>query len=65
MSNVLRKVEAKLGDHPNVTDDDGANPKSGVGIGANQGDVCCLSACEALDIGLIVGAGPGEIVGRE
>lgn len=38
MASILKKVEAKLGDHPNVNDDPNVNPDKGTGIGANQGD---------------------------
>ncbi|KAK5138490.1 hypothetical protein LTR08_000076 [Meristemomyces frigidus] len=38
MSSFLKKVEQKLGDHPNASSDPEVNPTSGIGIGANQGD---------------------------
>ncbi|KAK4544591.1 hypothetical protein LTR36_004163 [Oleoguttula mirabilis] len=38
MSGIIKKIEQKLGDHPNVSSDPSVNPTSGIGIGANQGD---------------------------
>ena len=38
MSNIIKKIEQKLGDHPNVSDDNDINPSSGVAEGVNQGD---------------------------
>jgi len=38
MSSFIKKVEQKLGDHPNVSSHPDTNPTSGTGIGANQGD---------------------------
>jgi len=32
-----KSVAAKLGDHPNVSEDPNVNPTSGIGIGANDG----------------------------
>jgi len=37
MSGILKKVEQKLGDHPNVNADPGTNPTAGTGVGANDG----------------------------
>ena len=37
MSSIKKKIEEKLGDHPNVNGHDDSNPSSGIGIGANQG----------------------------
>ncbi|KAK5167335.1 uncharacterized protein LTR77_007034 [Saxophila tyrrhenica] len=38
MSNIIKKIERKLGDHPNVSDDPNVNPSSGTGQGANDGN---------------------------
>ncbi|KAK5116583.1 hypothetical protein LTR85_009208 [Meristemomyces frigidus] len=38
MSSFIKKVEQKLGDHPNVSSDPDVNPDSGTGNGVNQGD---------------------------
>lgn len=37
MSGILKKVEQKLGDHPNVNSDPNINPDSGTGKDTNQG----------------------------
>lgn len=38
MANIIKKVEAKLGDHPNASADPNVNPTSGTGKGANDGN---------------------------
>ncbi|EMC96680.1 hypothetical protein BAUCODRAFT_34066 [Baudoinia panamericana UAMH 10762] len=37
MSGIIKKIEAKLGDHENVSSDPNVAPSSGEGHGMNQG----------------------------
>jgi len=48
MSGILKKVEQKLGDHPNVSADNSVNPDSGTGIGANDGHGMFITTTSVL-----------------
>ena len=49
MSSIIKKIERKLGDHPNVSSDPDVNPTSGTGIEANQGDGECAAPLAVIE----------------
>ena len=65
MSSIIKKIEQKFGDHPNVSADPDVNPTSGTGIGANQGDGECAEVAPCAMVKADTKRRSEQVLGRK